>query len=380
MSVLDFDKTPLTYFGRGKDVPKERAIIGLEAENEFRNDTELPSVKGWSFHGENSLRFCGFEYVLNPPQEKDKALKKTADLLELLNKHSEQHQIPITNSIRTSWHVHFNAGNYKFLDVVNFACLYWILEPILSPFAGEHRQGNLFCLRLKDASWIRNLLQECIVKRTAWDSALFNEHYRYSSINFNSLSKFGTLESRLMRGTTDFKEVETWVNSLDALRKFALRYENPLQLKSDFFDKYNASEFPYEVFGSEYKNLAKFFTKDFSVQKEVRAGFMEVLPILTAHDSFDFREEAEKEAERLKKVKEHYNQLIGGPAQAWQQALQAAAEAPDPAPIWIVDDLQPPLAANLQVFNSDSAWPDDGLDQEEAYTLPMLFADYYPDV
>jgi hypothetical protein len=288
--------TPAEFFRRkGFSSTKEIDLIGLEFENEALVEFQLPKVRGWNFHPEGSLRHFGYEYVLSPPLRITDALKLTETLFSKIEQRVKEAGTTITNSLRTSVHVHQNVNEYSFLDIVNYACVYWILESLLSQFAGSHRQGNLFCLRLKDAAMTQHLLTAAIETKIAYGSSLFEDNYRYASLNFSSVRKFGSIENRLMSGTTDIDKVKTWVALLENIRKFALTFKTPKDLKEAFLNVFDAKYFPYEVFGENYSKLTQYFSRGFNVEKEVRTGFLEVLPILNSHPSFDFREEYEKE-------------------------------------------------------------------------------------
>src|SRR5690606_12097938 len=55
---------------------------------------------------------------------------------------------------------------------------------------------------------------------------LHTENIRYSSLNFLSLFKYGSLEFRGMRGTRDLNEIYKWVEIINDLREGASTFRN----------------------------------------------------------------------------------------------------------------------------------------------------------
>lgn len=290
LDIRDFQKTVSEIYGfKHVSKSKDDVVVGLEFENETEQDFDLPLIPGWKFHPENSLRNFGFEYVLGPPVTIDKALQRTQDLFETLNRYKSG---PMSNSLRTSTHVHFDMGHYTFADVSTFACVYWLLEDYLSGYCGEHRKGNLFCLRLKESAYLQNALATCIQAKYPFISQLCDQGYRYGSLNFASIPKFGSLEFRLMRGVDNSVEAAVWINALESIRQFALKFKNPLELKTSFIKDYHASEFPEAVLGEQQANTFRsFLPNSFSITNSIRSSFLDLNPLFLAHPTWDWTEE-----------------------------------------------------------------------------------------
>ena len=287
-TVLNLLNTVGSVVGRSSCTStKEECVIGLELENEYKQPVNLPRLRNWTVSSDSSLRHYGFEYVSEPL-----ALSKAMNALSLLT--DELNGIPatLTNSIRTSTHVHFDVTRLNFIEVLTFACVYWTLEDFLSDFAGAHRKGNLFCLRLKDAHYTKELITNALKHKDFVNVHLTNNEYRYGGVNFAALKKFGTLEFRMMRGTTDYDTLECWILALEAIRKFSLRFKNPTEYQQYFLNGTTARSFPEEVLGTNlFDKIAAFHNGD--VEKTIRNSF-DLLDDILATTSFDFTEELQR--------------------------------------------------------------------------------------
>ena len=274
---------------------KHHATIGLEFENELNLEKHpheefhtWPTISNWKYHHENSLRYYGFEHVSKPLSFE--AYKKQVSFLfnklrATLSSYKKDPvlELPFTNSIRTSVHVHFEVKHYSTIDLINFVCLYWILEPYLQHFCGSWRQGNLFCLRLRDSSYMKILLVSMLQNhQNPLKTYLVSENYRYGSVNFGSIPKFGTIEFRMMRGVSDENDAFIWIDSLEAIRKFALQFQSTSALKDFFLNKVTSKDLPELVLGKDLnKKYLEVFPKGLDIAKEIQEGWMSVSSILS---------------------------------------------------------------------------------------------------
>ena len=174
--------------------------VGLEIEVE---GTNLPlHVEGFTRVHDGSLRGPETgEYIFASPCN----LRETKKRLKNLLTEYENHATIIDTSYRTSTHVHINMQEDDMVTVYNMIILYLIFEDYLVKYCGEDREGNLFCLRMRDAEALLPMLLRAASSRS-W-SALSNEWLRYAAINVCALSKFGSLEFRSMRGTDDLDAI-----------------------------------------------------------------------------------------------------------------------------------------------------------------------------
>lgn len=302
----DFEKTPEEVLGKpGYMKSPDESLIALEFENETKRGFDLPNITGFTFHQEPSLRNFGFEYVMKKPSTRDNLSKLVDGYFSRIQQYAEEAgENPLLNSIRTSTHVHFDASKMTFLQIINWAAVYWLMENLLSEFCGQSRKGNHFCLRLKDATYPQAALTRAIIHGKPWESAVFQDNQRYASVNFASISKFGSLEFRMMRGLGTPLETLTWVDLLDQCRKFSLRFKTPRNLHQAFVKDFEAASLPLHIFGSSlYRELVRSFPPYFNVREEVRDNFLIISPLLLADKTWDFSERAKIEEEELQKKK-----------------------------------------------------------------------------
>lgn len=300
-----------TLFGPKSSATK--GAIGVEIENEFLEPVELPIVKNWRVTADGSLRYYGYEFVSAPLVYND--VLRSVDELSLAI--AEIRHKP-TDSIRTSTHVHFDMRDVSAIDVIKFALTYWILEELLSDFAGRGRKGNLFCLRLKDAEVVANFVIEALQGVHIKDNALFSENFRYGSVNFAALKKFGTLEFRLMRGTFNKTLLKTWITALYNIKKFSESFKTIDALREAFM-RLPAEDFAKQALGVSYKDIA--VCAERPVQDLVREGFKYTENILYCMESFDLHflvEEAKRK--RLEKEKKFSRTVIEGSSLPFDQA------------------------------------------------------------
>ena len=302
MDVLDFEKTVGEVYGKsGFQKDTSTAYVGIEWENESINPLTLPDIgSGWQFHNEGSLRYHGCEFVLNPPRK----LEESKDYVKRLFKSLSGNTW--TDSIRTSVHVHFDVTKYKITDIICFGAVYWILEDILSDFAGEHRKSNLFCLRAKDTEYLLTDLSYNVSSKQPFKLHTTENNYRYASVNLAAMKKFGSFEFRMMRGTSNQEDIFLWLDCLESIRQFALRFDTPKALRKYFLEDVSAGSFPNIVLGENFKKIQKYISTQEPIEERVREGFLRVERLLLSGGDWDFTKEIEKQKKKLeeKRLKE----------------------------------------------------------------------------
>jgi Putative amidoligase enzyme len=265
--------------------------IALEVEQETLINPGLPTVPGFKVTADASLRHYGFEYVSVRPLPVDRTLAYVTELYAQFKSRNFQ----LLSSIRCSTHVHFNVSKHTLPQVFSFAILYWLIEPYLSNFAGEHRKGNVFCLRLSDARSLLHNLFETFERaerneRNFFRYPLFLEGNRYSSVNFNALVKFNSLEFRLFRGTEDPEEIRLWIKAIEAIYLFALKYPSPKQILSYFFKECPCEELYEQVLGKEVTEQLQKYQKPSmkDVVKSTRSLAAALFPLMTSKYQADY--------------------------------------------------------------------------------------------
>lgn len=215
-----------------------KGSVGLEIEVEGKNlpDEDI-TPEPWVYHTDGSLRGEeNAEYVLASPipfEEVDVALSKLWGVFD-------ENKARLDESNRTSVHVHLNVQSFFLNRLTSFMAMYFTFEEILVEWCGEHRVGNLFCLRAKDAPAIISQIRRFI---EADMKVPLRDHHHYAGMNANALHKFGSLEFRSLRGVSNPEIIKQWVGLLERLYHLSAEYEDPRQF-CDLF----SSEGPLSMF------------------------------------------------------------------------------------------------------------------------------------
>lgn len=225
-------------------VPMQQAAMehanayGIEVELEGKHIMEPPMdvQTYWKQHNDGSLRKLNpgdqcCEYISRAPYPMQTTEKSIQALFAWLN----SPQQTVYDSYRTSIHVHVNFGQEKFRTIYNFMTLALILDELLTSQNGKHRIGNNFCLRAKDA--LGQVVQ--LVQSIESGHQFFNlqAHDRYSSINFASLLKFGSIEFRSLECTIHEGRVMHWIGTLAHMKEQSKLFENPTDVIRQFSQK-----------------------------------------------------------------------------------------------------------------------------------------------
>jgi hypothetical protein len=201
--------------------------IEVEALNSLVKDASALSP-WWSYHPDGSLRgYDNAEYVIRNPIKFDEV---PAALDHLWGKFA-YHNCKLADSNRTSVHVHLNCQKFHLNRLTSFCALWFAFEEVLTEWCGDHRVGNLFCLRAKDAPAIISGLRRFI--RSDAQSEL-RDGMHYSGFNASALFKFGSIEIRTLRGVKDKVIIEQWIAILRRLYDLSAEYKDPRDVCAAF--------------------------------------------------------------------------------------------------------------------------------------------------
>lgn len=208
---------------------------GIEVELEGKNILEPPIevCQYWTSVKDGSLR-CknpgdqAIEYLFRMPFGKAHTEKAVSLLMGYLNSPG----VKVYESYRTSIHVHVNFAMEIYRTIYNFMCLSLLLDELLVSQNGEHRVGNNFCLRAKDAMGQLNELMNSVNNGHGFFD--MNQNHRYSSINFASLLKYGTVEFRSLECTTHEGRLMHWIGTLQQIKDKSKDFVNPTEIIQAF--------------------------------------------------------------------------------------------------------------------------------------------------
>lgn len=227
-----------------------KAEVGIEVEME---GTNLPrrrehEIKYWAITTDGSLRGEAYEYVLSQPIQRNEVQSALNSLWRKFNSVGST----LTPSDRCGVHVHINCQPLTIAQVFNMAILYFVMEDLLVKWCGEDREGNLFCLRSRDAEYLIPALIKDKAHGTFTNVASHNA-FRYAAINFSSLPKYGSLEFRALRTPAEPGPIQQFVNMLLALKDYSIKVNDPEEYLKAVSGQ-GAEEFVTSVFG---RTLAK---------------------------------------------------------------------------------------------------------------------------
>lgn len=225
--------------------------VGVEIEVEARKPLPTPCpTSNWRREEDGSLRGFSAEYVMNKPV----SAKVASEMLDFLrNLVSDTGSQPV-QSYRAGVHVHVNVQEMTMEEVVRFALLYYCFEDVFVKYCGESREGNHFCLRIRDAESPLHILEMATYEKSLLK--LNNDIFRYSSLNFCALFKYGSVEFRAMETREDFSKIEEWVEMLLALRDYSLKLKSRSEI-AERMSYLGPEALLYEIVGEKnYKLLA----------------------------------------------------------------------------------------------------------------------------
>jgi len=250
---------------------KANGDLGVEIEVE---GLKLPRIRHyWDEEFDGSLRGECKEYVLKKPSSFAGVVKA----LDHLDNAYKECGTEVYESVRAGVHVHVNVQELSTVQLFTFITAYIVLEDLLVNFCGEYREGNLFCLRVKDADYLQYILEKTAKDRDF--SRFSSDILRYSSMNVVSLSKFGSLEFRAMRGTRDLGVIKNWAKVLLQLRNSACKFDNPIELVDWIAN--NSTESFLELFLGDLKEE---LCQGKDLDKYVREGFCRAISLAKCVD------------------------------------------------------------------------------------------------
>lgn len=240
----------LVYKMLGMNEDRETGDVGIEIEVEGER-LALLNNRYWKWEHDGSLR-NGIEYVTKGSV----SLENVPDALKVLINGTRNSEFSF--SFRTSVHVHVNCLDLTYKQLLNFIYISTLMDSILVNYCGDKRKANRFCLRLRDAEGmvegIAPLFRQKGDKAVAFERIIPRNQVRYAAVNVESIAKYGTIEFRSMRGTTDPKILIPWIETLVHLREFAKGFDCPAQIFNAICEE-GGQEFLHNALGKHYETF-----------------------------------------------------------------------------------------------------------------------------
>lgn len=275
--------------------------IGLEIEIETQDGFDFPPApKYWSVHVDGSLR-NGLEYSLRNPL----SLEELPVALDIWK--NSIYNTKCRPSIRTSVHVHFNVIPYTVLQVLNIISVYWLLENVILRYAGNYREGNLFCLRIKDADQaVDNITSQ--LSETRFDFANFGEgNYKYAALNIASVARLGSLEFRGLQGIYDPVMIMSWVKLHHKLIHEAISFSNPKEILK-FYEQSSVNNFCSRFLTPEFVQILPTLSPTFVNLIKENLGYL--IEVAQSHKTFTDEGIKKKQKRKPKPWEEPFNVII----------------------------------------------------------------------
>lgn len=233
--------------------------VGIEIEcegNKFeKNNANLAPF--WEFHQDHSLRGQdNAEYVLVKPIKFDQVPEAIDAIWKVMDKYGTV--LDVSN--RTSVHVHLNCQKFHLNRLTAFMALYFIVEEALTEWCGDHRVGNLFCLRAKDAPGLVSQIKRFV--RSDGKIEL-RDNLHYGGLNAHALMKYGSLEIRTLRGCTNPQTIIEWLTILRRLYDLSAEFQDPRDICGMF-----SAEGPATFFGTILGDTAMTVRQGISMTEE----------------------------------------------------------------------------------------------------------------
>jgi len=222
--------------------------IGVEIEVE---GNRLPTrvQRYWTYTHDGSLNHdCGLEYVLKNPQ----SLGSVRCALKHFDYECKRMETQLFDSIRAGVHIHINVQDLTKTELFNFIVLFLVWEEALVRYCGSNREGNLFCLRTRDAQYLLHSLMDIAANGTLIN--FYDDDFRYAAMNVKAIIEHGSLEFRSMRSTKETKAIGDFAEMLLSLREKAKTYTDPRDIVNGF-SGVTPEQFAKECFGKQAHHL-----------------------------------------------------------------------------------------------------------------------------
>lgn len=250
------------------DALSSKVSVGVEVEVE---NWEGSVPEGWINHVDESLRNSGQEFTIGPmpAYAVPPFIKSLTELAESKN---------WQDSVRTGIHIHINLSDMMLDFLPVFTAVYLGVERSLFKFAGEWRRWCNFCQSLEESTEPLEAFRGLLTNGGREEAIqLLANSSRYAGLNFQSLSKFGTVEVRILPTTFDYISVIAWLNAVVGIYEVAKDvYNNHNRRVSNYIKVYGTEGFLRNVLAAHPINAAKFLEADALRPALVRAALPQI--------------------------------------------------------------------------------------------------------
>lgn len=190
--------------------------IGIEIELEGNANGRWPTVEGWDLKPDGSLR-DGMEYVFDGPQSGDNALGSIEGLDQAMADFQPE------PTFRCSTHIHVDVRDLSWEQYERLVLLYMVYEDALFDHAQAYRRQSNFCIPFMANDWLAEKFgREVIGRADANHKFMGAQHWpKYSALNLQTTSSFGTVEFRGMHAVFTRAELLALAQRMLHIKRFA---------------------------------------------------------------------------------------------------------------------------------------------------------------
>lgn len=246
-------------------VNKTVGDIGIEIEAEMVSPfyDNNPFQKDWRIEEDGSLKQNGTEFVLRSPVK----FWKVGDTIDKFKNSLKKSGAVINPSIRAGIHVHLNMQDSTIKDFYNLMLCYYPMETVLTRFCGESREGNLFCLRSRDALYIPEMIELSIRKQKL--ELLRTTNLRYAAFNVQSLFQYGSVEFRAFGTTPDLHNLKLWIEIIRRLKQYSKKVGNSWEILQKI-SGFGGRQWLVEVFGENIVSQLEYDDMENDIMEDSR--------------------------------------------------------------------------------------------------------------
>jgi hypothetical protein len=217
------NKVPVTKLHKSSTLLVDSStLLGAEIEVEncvkFYDQDSEPKAGYWTHKADHSLRNNGREFVFAEPLYGADAV----DAIDFICQKAYEYNWKV--SVLTGIHTHVDVREMEMNPFRNLCVVYSLTEPLIYNWVGDGRSRNIFCMPWYMAEGDLETISEVLKQKYSKEMscAYISKLNKYSGLNFGSLTKFGTVEFRMLRTTFNKNRIIDWFNILLSLKKYAM--------------------------------------------------------------------------------------------------------------------------------------------------------------
>lgn len=158
-------------------------------------------------------------------------------------------------SARTSIHVHQDVRGLQLSELLTLLFTYVCFEPLFFKFAGNNRKTSIYCVPLLQTTLFNQLTNKEHLQHSL--AHLGNWWPKYSALNLQPVSSFGTVEYRHLPGTDNIAKILVWLDLISRIKVWAYKnsFDEVMARISDLNTNSQYQSFLNDVFGSAARHL-----------------------------------------------------------------------------------------------------------------------------